>query len=338
MRKKLAFWLVAVALVVAVGIILGEALLRVAGHGPWRYETKDVDEPIVHEPDPELGWRNKPGSYVVPAYDGSGGEIPITVLPGGTRTTGSAGVPGDRPSVIVVGGSFTQGWGVGDTETYAYKLQRRFSGIEVLNYGTGAYGTYQSLLLLEREVPKRPPAWVIYGFFLHHEVRNTAPAAWLETLNRFSRRRHVALPFATLDDDGVLRRHAPESWLELPLRGHSALSAFAEQHLMRRRTKGRARNRRQVTERLLLEMQALTREHDARLAVVVLAAPDEARRHYRAFLETNGIRALDCVVPFTTETVVPVDGHPNGRMHSLWTECITALLGNEIAAASPASR
>ena len=338
MRKKLVFTLVAVLLTVTVTLVLGEALLRLNGHGPWRYETRDIDEPIVHEPDPLLGWRNKAGRYEIPAYDGSGAEIPVTLLPGGTRTTGGVGDGKDRPSLIVVGGSFTQGWGVGDSETYTFKLQHRFPGIEVLNYGTGAYGSYQSLLVLEREIPKRPPAWVIYGFFLHHEVRNVAPAAWLETLNRFSRRNHVALPFATIGDDGVLRRHPPESYLELPLREQLALSAFVEKHLMRRRTKGRARNRREVTERLILEMQAVAREHGSEFAVLVLAAPDDARRHYRSFLNEHRVRTLDCVVPFTPETVVPVDGHPNGRMHAIWARCIAAGLGDEIAAATRASR
>ena len=38
----------------------------------------------------------------------------------------------------------TQGWAIDDNETYPWKLQKRYPSLNVLNYGTGGYGSYQS--------------------------------------------------------------------------------------------------------------------------------------------------------------------------------------------------
>jgi hypothetical protein len=64
-----------VALSVATGLVsviltlgLVEALARLAGYGPWAPVFGAASEPIVYEPDPVLGWRPKPGSYVFRGY------------------------------------------------------------------------------------------------------------------------------------------------------------------------------------------------------------------------------------------------------------------------------
>ena len=184
----------------ALTIALSEVLLRAAGFQPWVYTHKDVNEPTMHEPDPVLGWQNKAGSYLVPPYHPSGQAIQITLLENGQRRTGVNSTADAREELVLVGDSLTQGWAISDHETYAWKLQKRFPFLKVLNYGTGGYGSYQSLLMLERQLPGLTrPKFVLYGFIDHHEIRNCAAGEWLQALSSHSRRAHVDVPFVTYD-------------------------------------------------------------------------------------------------------------------------------------------
>ncbi len=72
---------------VVFSVFLLEAALRLTGHTPWIPVGLDSNEPTMHEPDPALGWKNKEGKYVVPAYDSSGQEIHITFIAHGQRLT-----------------------------------------------------------------------------------------------------------------------------------------------------------------------------------------------------------------------------------------------------------
>ncbi len=74
----------------------------------------------------------------------------MTILPDGRRRSAMNSVlRSGAPKIVIVGGSFVQGWAVSDQDTFAWKLQDRFADYDVLNLGTAGYGTYQSLLLIE---------------------------------------------------------------------------------------------------------------------------------------------------------------------------------------------
>ena len=70
---------------IIVALILAECLLRAFDIEPWRYKTLDANEPTMNAPDPDLGWRNREGSYVVPPYHPSGEPIHFTLLEHGQR-------------------------------------------------------------------------------------------------------------------------------------------------------------------------------------------------------------------------------------------------------------
>ena len=82
-----AFSIIILCLSVVFSVFLLEALLRLTGHTPWTPIELDSNEPTMHEPDPVLGWKNKEGKYVVPAYDSSGQDIHITFIAHGQRST-----------------------------------------------------------------------------------------------------------------------------------------------------------------------------------------------------------------------------------------------------------
>ena len=305
-----------------VAFLLCEGLLRLAGYHPWQYQDLYSKEPTVHEPDHVLGWRNKPGRYMCPPYAPPGPPIRLTFLPDGRRRSAPGPVAASS-QCLIVGGSYSQGWAVSDEETYAWKLQELRPDVQILNYGTGGYGTHQSLLLLERELPALPSAKVVvYGFMYHHEVRNVAPASWLWLLMSYSKRAHLSVPYATCHASKGLVRHPPEHFPVLPFREHSAVVAELEGAYATITSWRRSRQEREVTEQLLLEMDTVCRNHGVRLFVAMLDFEVELKRHYMAFLQRHGVHVIDCVFPLTNNMRVAGEGHPNGRMHARWAACI----------------
>ena len=186
----LLFSIALTAVLTAAGAMLLEAagidverrlwLARKALFGPERVG--------IFRPDPRLGWTHVPGSSgrqrEVPDYDvryhidASGGRF----VPGAADRTG--------PVVLFLGGSFTFGHGVEDAESYPALLQQRWPEWRVVNRATNAWGTGQSLLLLETLLEQKAPlAGVVYGFIGHHIRRNHRSEAWLHRLDQMAGRR-----------------------------------------------------------------------------------------------------------------------------------------------------
>jgi len=310
-----------------------EILVRLRGYSPWQ-TSQSVREPTIHEPDPVLGWQNKPGEYVIPAYTVDASDIKMTFWPGGRRAT-QAQKQNRIHQILAVGCSFTQGWAISDSETFAWKLQQQFPPIEFLNYGTTGYGTYQSLLLLENDFKRSntAPLLVLYGFNGFHESRNVAEQYWLKALSRASHRGHVYLPYCLMGPDGALERHPPERYPMWPLKGTFATIPFLEDCYMRFKTRGRATQRRVVTEKLLLEMNQLCREKGSKLVIVLLTAGAQDKLHYIKFFQKEGICFVDCVHPNydSPEMKVAGEGHPKGAMNTFWADCIEEALRIEIS-------
>ena len=155
--RKFLFILATISLALTALFSLAEIGFRLAGVGAWEVAAAHPTEPTMHEADPVLGWRNKEGSYAYRAYVPEEKPIEVTILADGSRAT-SAVPKAAQATVLLIGGSFTRGSGVSDSETLAWKLQEEYPFVAVRNQGTGAYGTYQSLLLLERTLSELPPS------------------------------------------------------------------------------------------------------------------------------------------------------------------------------------
>jgi len=70
----------------ALGLSAAELVVRAQGYEPWTYGGRQ-NEVLLHEPDPVLVWRSKPGSYVVPSYVEHGDDTTVTMLENGSRIT-----------------------------------------------------------------------------------------------------------------------------------------------------------------------------------------------------------------------------------------------------------
>ena len=318
------FRLGAVIVAAVLTLVGAEALARSAVGVRHTRPPLDDGLPVLQEPDAVLGWRNKAGSVVWPGQGEEGGkDIRMTFWADGLRATAAA--PDlDRPHVVMIGCSYTQGWAVTDHETYPWQLQAEFPSHAFLNYGTAGYGTYQSLLALERYFASGhdSPAVVIYGFIDYHEERNVAPAGWLKALATASRAGTLSIPFVSLGAEGTLERHRLDRAHSWPLRSHLASVAVVEDHVLELRTRGRFEQRRAVTDRLILELQRLTRDHGSRLLVPILESRDEPKAHVKAFTSREGIESVDCTVPNQAQLQVPGYSHPDRRINAHWARCI----------------
>ena len=316
---------IATVLVAALLTLAGaEGLARTALAASPLRPPLDDGLPVLQEPDDDLGWRNKAGSVVWPGQGEDGGkDIRMTFWSNGLRATAPA--PDlDRPHVVVIGCSYTQGWAVTDQETYPWHLQAEFPSHAFLNYGTAGYGTYQSLLALERyfAAGHDSPAVVIYGFIDYHEERNVAPANWLKALATASRAGTLSIPFVSIGADGTLERHRLDRANSWPLRSHLASVAAVEDRVLEFRTRGRFEQRREVTDRLILELQRVTRDHGSRLLIAILESRDEPKAHVTAFTAREGIESVDCTVPNQELLQVPGYSHPDRRINAHWARCI----------------
>lgn len=323
LRRILRVFLITV-FVVAVAVLLLEGLLRLAGKQPWP-DSGSMGETSILEPHETRGWTNKPGVHRLPPFAPAGKETVVTILPwGGRPASPGRSAAGD---VVVVGGSFTLGWGVSDYETFPRLLAEKLPGERVVNLAVGGYGTLQSLMVLEQWFSRHPDAaeLVVYGFTDFHENRNTATPAWRRSLAVNSPSRAVRVPFARMED-GRLQRKPLSVHPDWPFKRHFALVALLEDLYLRAVEAEALDQRVPVTKALLLDMRDLCAEHGAELLVAVIHASTEKKRLYQSFLKEHGVASTDCTLPGTypkPEYSVPGDGRPNGRMHALWADCLS---------------
>jgi hypothetical protein len=312
-------------------LILAECALRVGGFPTGRTFARHRNEPRTMQPDARLGWKPRAGTYRYPGYaaqpDGSPPpEIRLTFTEELRRSSGPP-VGAARDAIVLVGCSFTMGHGISDRETFGWKLQQLLHR-PVYNYGVGGYGTYQALLRLEDALAELDPgpSVVIYGFAGFHATRNAAPDAWLEDL-RSATGEPVALPYATLDADGSLARHPPvafpEELSDHPLHLYRLLGRAARRIAAAPRWWSRV----ETTIAIIRAMEAQSRAHGARFAVVDLNAPKaKTARRYAEFVAESGIPWVSCEVPEDPEHQVAGDGHPNDLANTKYARCITAFL------------
>ena len=112
-----------------------EVLLRIFGIGPWKNVliNDSVTGREIYTPDSTLGWIAKEGNYLLHPSNPKGNQFHLTIEKDGQRKTGenNEGVDGE---FLVIGGSFSQGWGVNDEDTFSSKLQKKHNNFKKKGY------------------------------------------------------------------------------------------------------------------------------------------------------------------------------------------------------------
>ena len=328
MRISLSKKIITVFVAIIISLLFAEFLLRIFGIKPWEYIV--INEPKIFKSDPVLGWKAKNGSYIIPPLDQLGKKFHINIEKDGQRKTGENNrkIEGE---ILIIGGSFTQGWGVDDESTFSSKLQRQHTNFKVYNFGQGAYGGIQSLLLLEEQIPKmKSPKLVIYGFIEHHEYRNVARGRWLRVLAKYSTRGHVKTPFGDIGKNNKLIIHPPMGYINLPLREVSSLVTLFEKVYMKFKTKKRKKQQKLVAEKIILQMKEISNKYNADFMLVILNWTNPYTiSHYESFLKKKEIKYINCAVPLTGEMVILGDYHPSEKAHSFYNDCLNEYIKNQ---------
>lgn len=316
-----------------VTVVALELLLRCVGYYPLG-GSRFQDSPLTHEGDAVRGWKPKPGSFRLSAVDQP--EHQETVWKGGSRATGREDTRhrgAKRPWLVFLGCSYIYGFGLSDDETLPWIVQENASPLQVVNHGVGGYGTYQSLLVMEQfsRTPSRRPLRFLYGFSDFHEERNVADP---QNLREWARggSGDIRVPYCVVNEKGTLDRILPEGYPLLPLRNYSSLVTLMEDVYVTVRGQPRLKQKREVTEKLLLEMRDVAKRNGFDFVVFMQDFQAKNREHYLSFFKQNEIEVID---GFRANGNSPnmrlPDGHPNASMNRYWAGLVTKYLAKHPA-------
>jgi hypothetical protein len=335
---------------IALGMFLAglgvEVALRVSDAVP------EVGSPLsgFHQSDSYLGWIGRPNRHLhyrrpefdtLVQLDAEGWRQPEPPRPA---------EPAQR--ILVLGDSFTWGWGVSQGQVFTDLLQAALPAtVAVYNRGVVGFGTGQEYLLLRRELAARAYDAVVLMFFINDLADNTDG-------------KEGHRPYFELVGGDLRARNQPALAQASPvdqfLKEHSRAYGFVafELGMLKRRFAGEANDERAyrdaaavdfhdlpgyaVTARLLGEMQRLTRAHGTRFFLVYipqrsefdLDAPFPYVRSVHAMVEDiarrEGIPLLDLAAPFRERAkagerlVYAIDAHWTPAGHRLAADVLLA--------------
>lgn len=343
--------LVAHLALVLMGVLMGLLLAGVLTEVTLRITdaVPDVERPLSssHQSDAYLGWSGKPNLTLrlrrsefdaLVQHDAEGWRQSKPPRPA---------VPSSR--ILVLGDSFTWGWGVSQGQVFTDLLQAALPATTaVYNRGVPGFGTAQEYLVLQRELAAHVYDAVVLMFFINDLSDNISS-------------KQGSRPYFELVDGGLRPRNQPALPVVNPVRQflweHSRAYGFVQFKLewLKRRFSGEENDKTEyrtapavdfhevpgyaVTARLLGEMQRLTRQHGARFLLVYipqrseveLDAPFPYVRSIHAMVDdiarNEGIALLDLAAPFHQhakageQLIYPIDAH--------WTPA-----GHRVAAAA----
>ena len=192
--RTINLWLVAGGLLLALAAaeFAGRLLSPHASIHAWpNYFAAIAEADPEHEA--QMRYDAELGHEPVPGFTGLLQGKPISISAQGLRQHHAGEAPRAGPSVLVFGDSFTEGFMVGDDETWPAELER-LSGRRVLNAGVRGYGIDQMVLRAERIAPALRPDTMVLAF-IPDDISRTER----------SMRHRVAKPYFVLDGASGLR-------------------------------------------------------------------------------------------------------------------------------------
>ena len=170
---------VAILLLAVIEAVLGLLLARPAWLGDSGFMLDGVrsiylrEDWAIPQADPRLVTWDPELTYVLSTGPGRFANREFdTTLAGNSAGLRDDEASLERPALIVLGDSYTLGWGVERHETYAQVLERR-TGLTVLNAAMSSYATARQVVLLERLDTSAVRA-VVVQYFLNDFAENRA--------------------------------------------------------------------------------------------------------------------------------------------------------------------
>lgn len=190
-RRSLRGGLTLSVATVVLCLLAGEVITRLWDPGAAAETLKPAPGETQFTYEPMLGWTPIPGSA------GTLLGKPLSFTAEGTRDQNRERPPATGPLIIAFGDSMTEGYAVGNDETWPAHLER-LTGRRVLNAGVRGYGLDQIVLRAERIVPELKPSTVVLAF-IADDISRTA----------LSVRDAKGKPYFAPDGEGLALRNVP---------------------------------------------------------------------------------------------------------------------------------
>jgi hypothetical protein len=286
-------------------LLAGEFITRLwdpdASLWHWPNYALEMSKPAPGEAqftyDPTLGW--------VPIAGSSGTMLGkrLSFTAEGTRAQNRDWLPVAGRPIIAFGDSMTEGYGVGNDETWPANLEL-ITGRPVLNAGVRGYGLDQMVLRAERMIPEVKPSTVVLAF-IADDISRTA----------LSVRDARGKPYFVPDGEGLALRNVP-----VQVAGRSLLMRAA------RRTLGYSRLIDGIVTRLGAEQYWHGREVDTDVDPFVVSC--RLMDRFAALVKRQRVTALVVALP---EQGVFFDAKAAAGQH----EALTRVLGCAARAGLP---
>jgi hypothetical protein len=319
---------------ITISLAMAESALRLAGFGP-RVLTPNPffvenAESTWSVPDRELGWINKEGVSVSIEY----GAAEMTFWSDGRRAVrpDASLPPSPKLSVMVVGGSNAQSYGVTDEESFVYKLGQRFPDVWFENFGNGGYSTAQAMALTQRVIDRfyaaGEPDLILLTFADSHAARNVSDQSWVYSISD-SEGRYISPPHYRLTGDGLLyvpfRTIAP--W---PLEARSAALTALHNVWMQSVLYNTTDQAVPVTRQLIQQFAELAA---ARGSAFVVAVLEDYSQIAGSLFDGVPVETIECSGLQRTapdEYLLGGAGHPNAKLHDHFAKCVGSWLDDFI--------
>ena len=127
--------------------------------------------------DADLGWSHIPNARIPDIY---GADKSVTINAQGFRANREypSSKPDDIYRIILLGDSYTFGYGVDDTETLSARIEAKHPGVEVINMGAGAYGIDQIYLWYKRDGARLEADLILWALFFDDFNRASRNRFW----------------------------------------------------------------------------------------------------------------------------------------------------------------
>ncbi|MEP6486194.1 SGNH/GDSL hydrolase family protein [Microcoleus vaginatus GB2-A3] len=315
-------------------ITTAEIVLRVAGYKPWQIENVDVAvEPKGNffTKDSELGYKHLPGKFKV-TLNGNY-SFNTTHINNSLRITHPLNtynlLSSKKSEIWIFGCSFTYGWSLNDSETYAWLLQEKLPKYEIVNFGVNGYGTLHSLIQFKEALKLgNKPKIAVIAYAGFHDRRNTLLRARRKQMAAWNKLGILFQPDARLNgENNFTYSMAKLEYREFPLMRVSALSHFLEVNY-NQFEEGLYRSH-EVSKAIIEEFNRVAEANSVKLVVAGINAGSAKMLEE---LSQEGIATADISVDLKipANNNLPHDIHPSAIANRQYAEKLASFLQGNV--------
>ena len=310
---------------------LFELAVRIIGYKPYQQISYSIesDPEFCLIPHPHLGFGLNPGTFQVKINQGL--RFSVSQNLDSCRITSFAPDSGNKPEILIMGCSYTYGFGVDDSLTYPFLLQKNLPDYHVKNLAVPGYGTIQSLLQLENAIEDgRVPETAIINYADFHDDRNVLSPAYRRSLylgflqsNPDLKQLMVEGKVPYVMKKGENYEVVEESWLSVyqPWEGSGTWATVNFFQVISENAAIIGMDKREASAEIFMRIRELCKKNGIRLIVAGLT--DQARTHEMLEnLAEEGIETLDMSLDLRDNDYnhLPYDSHPNEKAHAYFAK------------------